>query len=194
MKIKTFKVEQWMNEYENDATYNLAETCVDSMTLRELFQLAHEQESLTTMDVTWDTTGKWLETIKPCLPHLDLFMPSINEAREICKTGEVEKIAEILKGEGVKNIIIKLGKQGCYVDAFGKKYYQEAYSVPVVDTTGAGDSFVAGVLFGLNRGWKIETVTRFASVVSAHCIQELGATNGIPSHEEILRFMNTNTR
>ncbi|HWQ79577.1 MAG TPA: aminotransferase [Anaerovoracaceae bacterium] len=40
MKIKTFKVERWMNEYENDAIYNLAETCVDSMTLGELLSLA----------------------------------------------------------------------------------------------------------------------------------------------------------
>ena len=43
MKIKTFKVEQWMNEYENDAVYNLAETCVDSLTLRELLTLAGEE-------------------------------------------------------------------------------------------------------------------------------------------------------
>ncbi|MBY6758396.1 aminotransferase [Clostridium botulinum] len=39
MKIKTFKVEQWMNQYENDATYNLAETCIDLLTLRELLNL-----------------------------------------------------------------------------------------------------------------------------------------------------------
>ena len=42
MKIKTFKVEQWMNEYENDAIFNLAETCVDSLTLRELLTLSGE--------------------------------------------------------------------------------------------------------------------------------------------------------
>lgn len=40
MKIKTFKVEQWMDKYENDAIYNLAETCVDSLTLRELLNLS----------------------------------------------------------------------------------------------------------------------------------------------------------
>ncbi|WP_434297810.1 aminotransferase [Clostridium sporogenes] len=40
MKIKTFKVEQWMNQYENDAIFNLAETCIDSLTLRELLNLA----------------------------------------------------------------------------------------------------------------------------------------------------------
>nr|WP_315023427.1 aminotransferase [uncultured Aminipila sp.] len=40
MKIKTFKVEQWMNDYENDAVYNLGETCIDSMTLKELLELS----------------------------------------------------------------------------------------------------------------------------------------------------------
>lgn len=40
MKIKTFKVERWMNEFENDAIYNLGETCIDSLTIRELLQLA----------------------------------------------------------------------------------------------------------------------------------------------------------
>jgi aspartate/methionine/tyrosine aminotransferase len=44
MKIKTFKVEQWMNEYEDDAKYNIAETCVHSITLNELFELAGEDQ------------------------------------------------------------------------------------------------------------------------------------------------------
>ena len=40
MKIKTFKVERWMNDYEDDAKYNLAETCIDSLTLEELLELS----------------------------------------------------------------------------------------------------------------------------------------------------------
>lgn len=40
MYIKPFGVEQWMNAYENDAKYNIAETCVDSLTIRELLELA----------------------------------------------------------------------------------------------------------------------------------------------------------
>ncbi len=39
MKIKTFKVEQWMGEFENDAVYNLGETCIDSLTVKELLAL-----------------------------------------------------------------------------------------------------------------------------------------------------------
>ena len=165
---------------------------LDGEGTRKLFKAAHEYDCFTTMDVTWDTSGKWLDIIEPCLPELDLFMPSINEAKEICKCGEVEKIASSLKARGVKNVIIKLGKQGCYVDAFGKCYYQNSFKVPVVDTTGAGDAFVAGVLYGLHRGWEIENVTRFASAVSAHCIQKLGATVGVPQYEKVLDFIDKN--
>ena len=35
MKIKDFGVEMWMNAYENDCTYNLAETCVESLTVEQ---------------------------------------------------------------------------------------------------------------------------------------------------------------
>ncbi len=53
MKIKTFKVEQWMNQYENDATYNLAETCIDSLTLRELLNLVGKnfEEYMTSLGI-----------------------------------------------------------------------------------------------------------------------------------------------
>ena len=51
MKIRNFKVEQWMNEYEDDAVYNLGETCIDSMTLRELLELSgeHPEEFLASL-------------------------------------------------------------------------------------------------------------------------------------------------
>ena len=44
MKIKPFGVEEWMNKYEVGARYNIAETCVDSMSLDQLFQLCGEDE------------------------------------------------------------------------------------------------------------------------------------------------------
>ncbi|MBR4284289.1 MAG: aminotransferase [Anaerotignum sp.] len=42
MDIKTFKVERWINEFEDHCTYNLAETCIDSLTIRELLELCGE--------------------------------------------------------------------------------------------------------------------------------------------------------
>ena len=50
MKIKPFAVEEWMNEYETRARYNIAETCVDSVSLNELFALCGEDR-----DAFWET-------------------------------------------------------------------------------------------------------------------------------------------
>jgi sugar/nucleoside kinase (ribokinase family) len=157
----------------------------------KLFELAHQFGKLTTMDVTWDTTGRWMQIIEPCLKHLDLFMPSVGEAEKITGETQPENMAKVLMGQGVKNVIIKLGKEGCYVNALGENFYFPSYDVPVVDTTGAGDSFVSGILTGISRGWNIKKSVRFASAVSAFCIQALGATTGVPSFEKVIDFMNT---
>lgn len=45
MNIKPFAVEQWMNDYETGATYNIAETCVNSLSLDELFELTGENKT-----------------------------------------------------------------------------------------------------------------------------------------------------
>ena len=45
MKIKPFAVEEWMNEYEDGARFNIAETCVDSVSLDELFELTGQDKT-----------------------------------------------------------------------------------------------------------------------------------------------------
>ena len=158
----------------------------------KLFQLAQSKNKLTSMDVTSDTTGSWLSIIKPCLRYLDLFMPSLKEAKAITGKDKPEEIADFLQNEGVETIVVKLGKEGCYVKGKDKGFYFPAYEVQVVDTTGAGDSFVAGFLTGLLQKWNLEKCTQFASAVSAHCIQQLGATTGIPGFGEVVGFIENN--
>jgi Sugar kinases, ribokinase family len=155
----------------------------------DLFQLAKTKKKLTSMDVTWDTTGRWLSIIKPCLKYLDYFMPSYNEAKLITGKEDPEDIAEFLQKEGVETVIIKLGKNGCYSKGSGEGFYFPAYDVNVVDTTGAGDSFVSGILTGLMKKWDLKSCVRFASAVSALCIQQLGATTGIPGFNEVMNFI-----
>lgn len=155
----------------------------------KLFRLAQSKKRLTSMDVTWDTTGRWLEIIRPCLKYLNFFMPSYKEASLITGRNSPEEIAEVLQSEGVGVVVVKLGKDGCYVKGDDKGFYYPAYDVKVVDTTGAGDSFVAGFLTGVVRNWSLEKCTQFASAVSAHCIQEVGATTGVPGFEDVVSFI-----
>lgn len=156
----------------------------------ELFERARAAGKLTSMDVTWDVTGRWLSVIEPCLPHLSYFMPSIREAERIAGRGEPEAIAAFFEERGVGTTVIKLGDKGCYVKPRGKPGISvHAFPARVVDTTGAGDSFVAGFLTGVLRQWDPRRCASFACAVAAMNIQHVGATGGIPSFDEALRFM-----
>jgi sugar/nucleoside kinase (ribokinase family) len=157
-----------------------------------LFSKARALGAATTMDVTWDTTGRWLETIRPCLKHLDYFLPSIGEARHIAGAEEPEEIADLLLAEGVGTVVIKLGEDGAYLKARGAAQGERVPAhrdMPAVDTTGAGDAFVAGFLAGLSRGWDAAECARFACATAAFAIGALGATDGVPSFDRAFALM-----
>jgi sugar/nucleoside kinase (ribokinase family) len=100
-------------------------------------------------------------------------------------------MADLFLAEGVKLAVIKLGKNGCFVkSSSGEKYLLPTYTdMKPVDTTGAGDSFVAGFLAGILKGWDLHECGRFANAVGTHCVMKVGASNGIKSLEETLEFM-----
>ena len=77
----------------------------------------------------------------------------------------------------------------------GKEFhYAAAYRVPVVDTTGAGDIFHAGFVFGLLQGWELERQLDFASAAAALNCMAVGARGGIETVETIEALMVTGAR
>ncbi len=156
----------------------------------EVFRRARAHGARTAMDVTWDVTGRWLSVIEPCLPCLDFFMPSIREAERIAGAGDPAAIAAFFERKGVGTSVVKLGEKGCYVKGRGAPGFSvPAFRAEVVDTTGAGDSFVAGFLAGVLRGWDLRRAATFACAVAAKNIGKLGATGGIPTFAEALELM-----
>jgi len=151
-----------------------------------------EMGKTTVLDTAWDSKGRWMNVLKPCMPYIDVFMPSIDEAIELAG-GEKDpaKIADIFFDLGVRQVVIKLGSQGCYLretkEAEGVVI--PCFKVKAVDTTGAGDSFCAGFLSGMAKGLSFTECGRFANAVGAHCVQAMGASTGIRSYEEIQEFI-----
>lgn len=156
--------------------------------LAEFFCQMKEKGKITVMDTAWDKDGKWLCRIKDALPYTDLFMPSYDEAKLISGKTEPEEIADFFFDMGCKSVVIKLGKQGALIcRARDDRFYQPCFEgVTVVDTTGAGDAFCGGFLFGIARGWNYESSARFAACVAACCIEKTGASEGILSFEKTL--------
>lgn len=153
----------------------------------KILSKAKDADIVTIMDTAWDSTGKWMQKIKPCLPYLDYFIPSLEEAVMLSGKNHPEEIADTFISEGVKTAVIKMGSNGCYIKNYlNEQYFIEAIkNIKVVDTTGAGDAFVAGFITGLAKGWDLKTCGSFANAVGACCVMSIGATTGIKKIDEI---------
>ena len=154
-----------------------------------VLQAAHKLGVQTSLDTAWDATGRWLRLVEPCLPHVDYFVPSIEEARMIAGREDPADVARFFLDYGIKVVALKMGEAGCYVTDGRQAVRLPAYPVQPVDTTGAGDSFAAGFLAGIIQGWDLEQTARFANAVGAMCVTSIGATSGVRSLKETLAFM-----
>ena len=117
-------------------------------------------------------SGKWIiDYITPSEDELESILGAeIDDNQDI----DVVKAAEELKCRGVKNVIVTLGKRGIYVsyggaggssegeqDEPGKGKFMAPYRGEVVDVTGAGDALVAGLVYGIYKGYSVEVAARF---------------------------------
>lgn len=161
----------------------------DGQPTANVLKKAKEMGITTSLDTAWDATGKWMETLEPALQYVDVFLPSYDEARELAKADDPEVIAKTFLDYGIKIVGLKMGSEGCYIRTADEEYRVPVYDVEAVDATGAGDSFVAGFLAGLIKGWPLEDVGRLANAVGALCVTKMGASTGILSWDETMEFM-----
>jgi len=82
-----------------------------------------------------------------------------------------------------------LGHEGAVALINGEFLYVKGFEVKALDTTGAGDVFHAGFIYGLLQNWEVAEILRFANAVAALKCRDLGGRKGIPSLEEVQRFL-----
>ena len=143
----------------------------------------------TSVDTHWDSKGRWLEDLAPCLPHTDILFVNEDEARMLTGTSVPAEIAAVLRRNGARAVVLKLSRKGCAVFTGGEEFYVPPFRVNVVDTTGAGDCFVAGFLAALDRGLPLREAARFANAVGALTVQKIGSVEGVRTWEETEAWM-----
>jgi len=121
------------------------------------------------------------------LEGLYILAPNESELKVLCGTSgrELEKMAWNLREQGVENVIVTLGGEGCLAVLGNKAEYYPAQKFPVVDTTGAGDSFVGGLTVGLAEGMDFPTAIRFASFVAGLTVSKAGAQTSFPDRATV---------
>jgi sugar/nucleoside kinase (ribokinase family) len=135
----------------------------------------------TSLDVVFNTRmddPKLRGALWDALPHLDFFIANDHEALRLTEASDPIKAADILKARGAQNVIVKLGSQGCYALSDEFIGIIPALKVAVVDTTGAGDAFVAGFIAARSKGADVEAACEMGNQAGARIVQHLGAIAG----------------
>ncbi len=162
-----------------------------SLKTDQVLKRAKEDGLVVSLDTDWDTSNRWLETVEPCLGYTDIFMSSIEEARLISQKETPQQISKFFSGYGIKIVVLKMGREGCYIRTGQEVLTLPGYKVEVVDTTGAGDAFAAGFLAGFEKGWDMEKCGRLGCACGALCVTKVGTTDGLRNLDETLRFMDS---
>ncbi len=100
-----------------------------------------------------------------------------------------EKALRKLSGAKTRAATVTLGDRGSLTLSGGRTFFTKAFRIKAVDTTGAGDVFHGGYIYGLLKGWPIEKTVEFASAFAALKCLERGSRAGIPTLHKTLKFM-----
>ena len=138
-------------------------------------------------DVTRPKNGETFDDLKFLFPYMDIFVP--NDEEIFLLTGEKDpyKNVQMLVDAGVKTAVVKIGKDGCLIGTRdGILHVPAVAGVKCVDTTGAGDSFAAGLIAGLAEGRSIVDCARLGCAAASCSIEQVGATDGVRSLEQVM--------
>ncbi|MCX7825329.1 MAG: carbohydrate kinase family protein [Verrucomicrobiae bacterium] len=148
-------------------------------------------KTLTVLDCVAGAKG--FGNLAKALPWLDIFVPSLDEARSVSGEEAPEKIIARFRAAGAAGIVgVKLGADGCLLSD-GTEPAKTIHVPPVrvkkvVDATGAGDSWLAGFITARLRGFALSDAGIFANAVGACCVQAIGASTGIRPFNETLKL------
>jgi sugar/nucleoside kinase (ribokinase family) len=138
-------------------------------------------------------SGGTLAGIAPALPHVDLYVPSLDEAIHQTGLADPREIVACYRAHGAAGIVgVKLGSRGTLLSPRVGEFLEIPCILapgPVADTTGAGDSLLAGLITGILRGMPLEQAGRLGAATAACCVTGVGATAGLRSFEETMRLV-----
>lgn len=148
----------------------------------ELVRAAHEAGTVVTCDLI-SPQASALDELKRLLSFVDYFLPSAAEAQFLTGQEDLFAAADVFRDLGAGGCIIKNGSRGSVVVLEGVRTMLPAYAIKPVDTTSCGDSYCAGFIAALNRGWPPLEAARFATATAALVAQGLATLGKLESFE-----------
>lgn len=174
-------------DYIASAQVLMAEACVLPLEPDiAAMEIARESDTMVVFDL--DVTPSGVEQMRMgskadmerAISLSDVFIPCKAAASELLGTDDIVGHAHELLDLGPKTVAVTLGERGCIVLNEHERHVVSGFSVDVVDSTGAGDAFHGGFVYGLLKGFSLEETARFANACGALNCEAIGARASAP--------------
>jgi ribokinase len=127
--------------------------------------------------------------LRRILPELAICVTGPKETDALFGLSDPEKAAEHLLSLGIQLAAIKLGEKGCFMADKKQSYFCPAFPVAAVDTTGAGDSFTAGLIYGWVKGMSLPATTILGSALGALATTVYGVGLSLPGKQKTIDYL-----
>ncbi len=133
-----------------------------------------------------------LSDLRDSLSMIDCLTPNEDEAKFFTGKDTPEEMADVFLECGVQTVIVKLGERGCFLKNGGGSIRLLGIPVNAVDSTGAGDNFLAGFASEILRNSGVSDALSFANACGALCATAVGAGTALRNREQVLAWMREN--
>lgn len=157
-----------------------------------LFAQARKLGLTTSLDTNYDPSERWQDGIHDLLSVTDIFLPNEAELRGITRSDDINAALSQIARQ-VPMVAVKRGAHGALARQGEQDARAKVLPVQVVDTTGAGDSFDAGFVYGFLAGWALADTLRFAAACGSLSTRAVGGTGAQPTLDEALLHIGANT-
>jgi sugar/nucleoside kinase (ribokinase family) len=160
---------------------------LDGNALVTLFRRAQEANLVICADMIKPRLNETLADIAQALSYVDYLFPNYDEACQLTGETALKAIADRFLACGVKTVVIKTGKKGCFIKTQTGDELEVAAvkGIKAIDTIGAGDNFAAGFITAVLENKSLRECARFANATASISVQSVGATTGVYSRQQV---------
>ena len=131
------------------------------------------------------------EVIIATIAHADYLLPSLEDMQSICGLTDPPAILDWCFAQGARNVVLKLGREGCIAATQAARTSIAGHLVKAVDATGAGDCFDGALLARLHAGDDLAAAARYANAAASLTTTGFGAVAPLPLRGQVLAFLAT---
>lgn len=139
-------------------------------------------------DLGYDDTGEWSERILEIVEIVDIFLPNEKEATHYTRKDTPEEALKIFAEVG-NTVVVKKGSRGSIAYRDGEYAQADPFKTVCVDTTGAGDSFNSGFVYGWLKNYDLKKCLSIGNAVGSKSVEQYGGNTGVPYYEELKTFL-----